>query len=280
VIAAVIVLAVAIFGQNFRIDIGAPPSGFSGGDLRGFFMLIVISFEVPFLITAAILVVIYLLDCLYAERRDRSVLFWKSLPVSDRAVVLSKLTIGMLVTPLLFFACAAVTTLLVSAALGARGWLGLQLLGSIGPLWNTADWFAAQGLILYGMLATLLWYAPYAAYLLMVSAWARRSVFAWAFVPPVALAIIERLLFDTSYIGRLLQGGFRELLGIAFRLNQQLELTFGEVLRAPRGPRGGGFQPRIDPTDLLASPQLWIGLIAAALMVWVAIRLRQRGEDG
>ena len=45
---------------------------------------------IPFYIAAGVVVVVYLLDCLYGERRDRSILFWRSLPVSDTQTVLAK----------------------------------------------------------------------------------------------------------------------------------------------------------------------------------------------
>jgi hypothetical protein len=152
---------------------------------------------------------------------------------------------------------------------------------------------------LYSVVATVLWYAPYAAYLMLISAWARRSTFAWAVAPPVLAALIERVVFDTNNIGRLVQRGFNELYRLAFRINQQIEFTLGDVLQpirrggrqgggpgGPGGPGGGrgpggdqAFDARFDPTDLLASPQLWLGLVAAVLMIWAAIALRRRSRD-
>ena len=54
--------------------------------------------------TSFIVGVFYCLDALHGERRDRSILFWKSLPVSDLTTVLSKLSIPLVVLPLLTFA--------------------------------------------------------------------------------------------------------------------------------------------------------------------------------
>jgi hypothetical protein len=191
--------------------------------------------------------------------------------------VLSKVSVGLLLVPLGFFLCAALTSLLGSVLLRLHGSNLVLAMTS----WSFGDWLYTQGVIFYGMLATMLWYAPYGAYLLLVSAWARRSVYAWAFIPPILLAVLERLLLGTHYIGQVVQRGFGEVLGLAFRLSRQLDVAIGEMMvRPPRGGgmgRGGG--PRFDPTDLLTSPQLWLGLVAAALMVWAAIALRRRGED-
>src|ERR1700687_5194317 len=46
-----------------------------------------------FIFTAFMVGVFYCLDALHGERRDRSILFWKSLPVSDLTTVLSKASI-------------------------------------------------------------------------------------------------------------------------------------------------------------------------------------------
>src|ERR1051325_10544093 len=61
--------------------------------------------------TAFIVGIFYCLDALYGERRDRSVLFWKSLPVSDLTTVLSKATIPLLVLPIIAFIIILVTQL-------------------------------------------------------------------------------------------------------------------------------------------------------------------------
>jgi len=281
VLAALLVGAALVFGPNLRMDIQVGRFEQDLGDPALLFGLATLGLGTPFYIAAAILVVVYLLDCLYTERRDRSVLFWKSLPVSDGAVVLSKLLVGMVIVPLGYWLCAAITTLLVSGVLALRG--GEGLMNGAVPLWVGAGWLRAQVIILYGTIATVLWYAPYGAYMLFVSAGAKRSVYAWAIVPPVMVAVIERMLFSTNYIGQFVTRGFSEVLGLAFRVNRQIEAAIGEAMRAPRGggPGGrGGFMRRLDPTDLLNSPQLWIGLAAAALLIWLAIVMRRRGEEG
>lgn len=276
VIAALMLLSMAIFGASFRVEMPGLPAPGSSDASDNLLQLTILSIQVPFYIVAALLISIYLLDCLYTERRDRSVLFWKSLPLSDRAVVLSKVSVGLVLVPLGFFVCAALTSLFGSALVRMHG-------GSLalGMTWSFADWLYTQGVILYGMVATVLWYAPFATYLLLVSAWARRSVVAWALMPPILLALLERLLLSTNYLGRVVQRGFGEVLALAFRLNRQLEVTIGDVVARPPpgGGPGGGPGPRFDPTDLLTSPLLLLGLAAAALMIWAAIALRRRGED-
>ena len=62
----------------------------------------------------------YALDSLYADRRDRSVLFWKSLPLSDAETVLSKFAVAIVVIPLVALAASLVAQLLIAAGGSAR----------------------------------------------------------------------------------------------------------------------------------------------------------------
>jgi ABC-2 type transport system permease protein len=239
------------------------------------FELAMFGVSAPFYIAAAILAVSYLLDCLYAERRDRSVLFWRSLPVSDTATVLAKLVVGLVLLPLGTYLVAALTSLAV--AMTTRLHSGSFALPDA-FLWNASAWLQVQGVMLYVLVATLLWYAPYAAYLLLVSAWARRSVYAWAFIPPVVAAVLEHALFGTHYVGRVIQRGFHELTTLAFSIDRQLDLSLGEAVRPGHGG-GRGWGPVPDPSRLLESPQMWLGLAAAALMIAAAIQVRRRRDD-
>jgi ABC-2 type transport system permease protein len=298
IIAAVMVLATAFVGQ-IRIEFGGGPGGGPGGPggpdgpggpgafgPTGRFGLLQLGIGLPFYAAAALIVIAYLLDCLYAERRDRSILFWKSLPVSDASVVLSKLFVALIATPLLFYATAAITSLCIDVLLSYNSRGTESMLAALGE-WTATEWLRTQGIILYATFATVLWYAPYAAYLLWVSAWAKRSVLAWAVMPPLLLALLERLFFSTSYLGDLVTRSFTDVLNLAFRLNTQIQATLGDVIRAPRGGGGGrgarggggGLDPRFDPSDLLSSPQLWIGMILTAMLVYAAIRVRRRSQD-
>src|SRR5688500_9243976 len=175
----------------------------------------------PFDVTAGVPMVIafvvgffYCLDALYGERRDRSILFWKSLPISDRTTVLSKAAIPMVVIQLIIFAIviAAHTVILVfsSLVLAISGLNARELLGEVHLVQR-------QVAFLYGLIAIALWHAPIYAWLLLVSAWARRSAFLWAVLPLGSIAAMERIVFGSSHFGKLL--GYRLIGGfsMAFR---------------------------------------------------------------
>src|SRR4030095_13813798 len=106
--------------------------------------------------TAFIVGVFYCLDALHSERRDRSILFWKSLPVSDLTTVLSKATIPLVVLPLLSFAIIVVTQfimLLISTAV-------LLPRGLAATTWANFNLFQQSLILLYGLVAIALWHAP------------------------------------------------------------------------------------------------------------------------
>jgi ABC-2 type transport system permease protein len=271
-VAVLLLLAVATLGRiQFYfspVRPGAVPS----------FQLMLFGWGIPFYLATGVVVVVYLLDCLYGERRDRSILFWRSMPISDMQTVFAKLLTGLVIVPLGAYVLAAVTSLLATGILALRHDVFVN--GQAAPAWNTGLWLHTQLTMLYGITTLLLWYAPYATYLMLASVWARRSPYAWAFVPPVLLAMFEHMLFGTNYVGQVVQRGFELVLRLAFNLDMQLRFNFGYVgpqaatpLAGRAGAAGGG------PWQLLYGPQLWVGLLAAALMLVLVIRLRRYRDD-
>ncbi|MDQ2944483.1 MAG: hypothetical protein M3Y27_00805, partial [Acidobacteriota bacterium] len=140
----------------------------------------------------------YLLDCLYTDRKDRSILFWKSLPISDAMTVLIKLLVGIIIIPLVYFAAADATALIAAFILSIRA------RASIGSsLWNGEVWLQMQVFWMYAMVTAAIWYLPIAAWLMLVSAWAKRAVMLWAVLPPLLLYILERVFFGSKMVGHL-----------------------------------------------------------------------------
>src|SRR5438128_2573320 len=159
--------------------------------------------------TTFVVAVFYCLDALHGERRDRSILFWKSLPVSDLITVVSKASIPLLVLPLLTFAITFVTQFIM-LLLSTVVLLGSGL--SFSTLWSHVSLFQMSLALFYHLLVVHgLWYAPIFGWLLLVSAWARRAAFLWAALPPLAIGVVEKIAFNTSHfaamLGHLIGGG-------------------------------------------------------------------------
>ncbi len=238
------------------------------------FGVLVAGLYVPQLIVVLVGLFFYLLDALYSERKDRSILFWKSLPVSDWHTVATKALVALLVVPLGVWAISVLTSLATIGVLTGK------LAGtSFAPLvqWNTGVWLAVQGAMLAGTLVAALWYAPIAAALLLISAWARRNVFLWAVLPPVALILLEETAFNTQHVLSFLRyrlGGFFDAMGMTVDASGR---TMGGTDR--EFARLGEVYSRLDTTPLLGNIDLWLGVAAAVLMLWAAVQVRRRRDD-
>jgi ABC-2 type transport system permease protein len=213
-----------------------------------------------------IVALVYCLDALHGERRDRSVLFWKSLPVSDATTVLAKALIPLAVLPVLVFAMTAIAQLVVllvsTVAVLARG-------GSALMLWAKLPFIQIEVEMLYSLIVLALWFAPVYAWLMLVSGWARRTVFLWAVLPLLAIAAVEHIVFHTTHMLAMLRD---RLFGFA---------PAAYVLQMPDGSFiDPHFIPvsQLSPGRFLATPGLWIGLIVAAALLAAAVRLRRYQE--
>lgn len=252
---------------------GAHTDEFGSPENRvGMFTLMLWGQSVPQYLVMVIVVSFYLMDCLYQERKDRSILFWKSLPVSDASTVISKLLVGLVVVPLGVYLTAMVCGVLFQAVWAARTAAGS--LPNIAVGWHTVAWLKVQGLMLYGLLVSILWYAPMAAFLLLVSAWARKNVFLWASLPPLIAIFIERAAFGTHYTQRLLE--YRSWSGIwNVLLSQPITSESGHG-------RVYSLADLFDNTSMsraFLNVDLWLGLAVAAAFVFAAIRLRRYRDD-
>lgn len=218
---------------------------------------------VAMLVTMFLVAVFYCLGGMYNERRDRSILFWKSLPVPDLTTVISKMVVPMAILPVVTFTIAA------AAQLGMLS-IGLLAFAAHAKTEGT-DAGVPIGHIIgvagYGVVAMTLWWAPLYAWLLMVSGWARRAPFLWAVLPPLGLALAEKLAFDTTYVGDL----------IASRVFGGYKAAFVEV-KPVHGMPPSTMLPQIDAAKFVSSPGLWLGLLAAAAMIAATVWMRRRRE--
>jgi ABC-2 type transport system permease protein len=212
------------------------------------------------IITTYLVGVFYCLDALHGERRDRSILFWKSLPVSDATTVLSKACIPLVVLPLIAFAVSLATQLVMLAwstfVLAASG------VGAAG-LWTRLPLLQMTFIMIYGLTVHALWHAPIYAWLLLVSVWARRSPLLWAVLPLLATGALEGIVFHTSLFGSFLKHRLVGAMAVAFSMEGQ-----GDVSRFTQ----------ITPLRFLISPGLWLGLVAAAALLAAAAWLRRNRE--
>jgi ABC-2 type transport system permease protein len=205
--------------------------------------------------TAFIVGVFYCLDALHGERRERSILFWKSLPVSDLTTVLSKASIPLVVLPVVSFAIIVVTQfimLLISTA-------ALLPSGLAATTWADFNLFQQSLVLLYGLVVIALWHAPIYGWALLVSGWARRATFLWAVLPLLAIGFFEKITFNTSHFAAMLGNRLMGFAPEAFDFQSHRGVAIDSIT----------------PGRYLSTPDLWIGLVFAAAFIVAAIRLRR-----
>lgn len=203
----------------------------------------------------------YCLDALYGERRDRSVMFWKSLPVSDRTAVLAKTFVPLVVLPIIAFVvtvCVQLVMLAISTVVLLANGLPPATYAQL-PL--PFSWVV----LLYGLVALSLWHAPIYAWALLVSSFVRRAPFLWAVMPWFAIGVFERITFGTAYLSAFLNYRLFNFASEAF--------AFGHYGQH-NTPTIESFA-QLTPGRFLTSAGLWLGLVFAVACLFAAIRLRR-----
>jgi ABC-2 type transport system permease protein len=202
--------------------------------------------------TAFIVSFYYALDTLYGERRDRSILFWKSLPVSDVIAVLAKAFVLLLVLP----AVAIVVTLVTEAIVLGLSIAVLAAHGlSVAAFWAQLQPIDSMNGMLYHIVTVhILWYAPLYCWLMLISAWSKRAPLLWALLPPFAIIVFERVAFHTTYFQDFLQNRFAGGNGGHGMLDSEMGMH---------------------AYHFMITPGLWFGLLFAAAFLFVAARLRR-----
>jgi ABC-2 type transport system permease protein len=263
-----LMVLIALFG---RVDLMAIPSQVPSRAVGGGFLLAV---GATFFAVLSIYSTWYLLDCLYADRKDRSVLFWKSMPISDTTTVMSKLATAVIVIPAVYLAAADLTTLMMAFIVSVRASSSIG-----GALWHAELWLELQALWLYVIVTTAIWYLPIAAYLLVVSAWAKRAVMLWSILPPIALLLAERWFLGSHVIAE--QIGER-LLGYPAQAFQddpggrswETTVIDNDTIRTPVS-----IWHFFNADGFFSSSETWIGAAVGVALIVCAIQLRTRRTE-
>lgn len=174
----------------------------------------------------------YFLGALYYDRRDRSVLFWRSMPVSDANTVFSKLLAGLVLAPVIYMIGAMIIHLMLLVSASVVGMMAdIDVWETI---WAPSDlvgrWF--RMIALYAM--CVLWAAPFYGWILLVSSWAKSIPLVWVIGVPIGVGILDKLFlpgaFISSWIGRhifpFVRQGEEHLLELDYALEQMMSLEF------------------------------------------------------
>ena len=217
----------------------------------------------PFQLVYVLVAIFVLLGSLHEDRRDRSVLFWKSMPVTDAETVLSKLIAAVWVAPVAAIAGIIAAQLFLMLMVSVL--IVVEDLGSVWRLWWHSGVLIGALQLVVGYLIQGFWALPLYAWLLAVSAIAPRVPFVWAIVVPFVPMAMERVVFGTEVIGHFVSthAGFAALPG-------SVHVEDG-VTRLGHGLG--------DQLALLATGQMWLGVAIGAALLWLAIYFRARNND-
>ena len=225
-----------------------------------------------------IMMFFYLIDSLYGERKDHSILFWKSLPVTDTRTVLSKLVVALIVIPLIILSTTMVAQLIT---LGVQGFTLRDIPGASAMLWQRANLSSLWALSGFLLIQQSIWYLPVMGWLLFCSAWSRKA-------PIIAAVLIPALLvfIDSSF---LLRTGISELIlerlptgVVSMQLDDSL-MTYN----AGVGEKTVGFtfnKGMLEPglanaISFVTNIKVWIGILVGAFFTALAIWLRRWRDD-
>ena len=257
--------AAVLFLLGFLITLVHLPAkmrGLSAMDQAHYHEAIALPYDIAaglMMLIGIIVSVFYCADALHGERRDRSILFWKSLPVSDFTAVMAKAAVPLVIVPLLTFSIAVamqiIMLLMSSAVLLANGM-------SIATLWTQLSLLQMILLMLYHIVtAHAIWPAPIYAWILLVSGWARRAVLLWAVLPIIAISGLEAIVFRTSHF--------------AATVGSHLIGDTPAIVAAPSEMFPTNPMVHLSPGRFLTSPGLWVGLLLTAAFIAAAVRMRR-----
>jgi len=223
----------------------------------------------------------YSLSSLYDDRRDKSVLFWKSMPISDTETVLSKMFTILVLTPIVPLVLGVAVTIFITLVMAAAAlFLGVNLFGHV---FSTSEFYLLPLEVMACLPIFIVWAFPSVAWFMMVSAWARRFPILWAVGIPVILGILLSISegmtgvgiphewYWENIVGRLF-GGFVPGTWLAF-----FESSSNMNIDPMNNP---GLEILKASWSILAHAKVWIAVALGAAMTFAAIRLRRYRDEG
>lgn len=257
-------LDIAIFGAT---NLAGDPERMVA--LTGFF----VGTSWLFVFALAILTIFYSLDSLYAERKDKSILFWRSLPVTDAETVISKLLTAILVIPVVavvaIIATHLVDLIILSIWVSFKGGDAGQLIWGSVPLLD--NWLAA----FIAIMASAIWMSPFIGWFLFVSAFTKRSPLLMAFLPLILIPLIEVIFLRSSHFVEAVfarRGAMPLFRGMdigeifdedSLRINEEIVTLLGHL----------------DIVHFVTSPAMWVGVVVCGLLTTAAIYVRRYRDE-
>lgn len=207
----------------------------------------------------------YALGSLYDERKDRSILFWKSLPVSDTATVASKIVAICLLVPLLYFIVVGLFQLYFLLYMTVGAWFN----GSSGLfLWSSSNLFGILFNTLLSLVVASFWLAPLWGWMMLASSFAKKVAFLWGSLPILMIAVAERWFFHTTNFISMV--GERIAQGFAIQNSNMHFLSGADMFDEINVLRWN---------EALVTGEFWLGILVAAIFLGAAIYVRRYRDE-
>ena len=207
------------------------------------------------------------------DRKDKSILFWRSLPITDAETVISKFLTTAIAIPVIAFGVIVVTHLVILAITGV--FVSIEGGSSMLLVWKSAPLFDVWAGILIITLLIPIWFSPFIGWFLFVSAWTKRSPLLMAFLPLILLPVLEYWVFRTHLIGDAIRTRFDQL---PIFKGIEPELFFDEQ-EFVANMDAISLLAYIDVGEFLTSPQMWAGVIVCGLLMTAAIYVRRYRDE-
>ncbi len=257
-------LDVAIFGaQNIAGDAERKAA------LTGFFL----GTSWIFVIALAILTVFYSLDSLYAERKDKSILFWRSLPVTDAETVVSKLITAVFVLPTVTV-LGIIGTHLINLIVTSI-WVSMKGADGGALIWGSVALFDNWAAAFIVVIATGIWMSPFIGWFLLVSAYTKRSPLLMAFLPLILIGLLEPIILRTHMFAEnvLARGD-----GLPIFRTVDVDRFFDEE-EWRLGDGATSLLQHLDVAQFLTSSGTWAGIVVCGLLSMAAIYVRRFRDE-
>ncbi len=176
----------------------------------------------------------YLLSCLYDDRKDRSILFWKSMPVSEVQTVVTKLLFGLYVIPCLSIALGFISLLINAMAISL--WASWFTPLEFGYVWSGLKVFSVFWHKMAFDIIGSIWILPFFAWLLLASAYSKKSPLLIAVVPPLTFTIFEKVFMGSSTLVSLIRAYLPDLKQFSFRNTSTSEMFADHISLLTQGP--------------------------------------------
>ncbi len=219
--------------------------------------LLVLGF--PLVIALGFAVLAYSLSTFFDERKDKSIIFWRSLPVSDSFTVFSKLIVALVVAPLLVIP-ALLFLHLVSVTAGSI-YFAVSDIVPFTWAWQAYPWLDWIRVI-FSLWLQGLWSLPIITWIMLAGAYSRKPVVA-ALLPPVVVVLVEGVSLSSSVF-----------LDSLFERVQ----PWSRASSFPKEYESLGVAELSDIPLLFGMTEFWVGILISSVFIYLTIYFRSKSD--